>query len=434
MKQNLKYLACLIFMIFLQGTGFSLLAQQSSKTLLNTGTLPNGIGVQLKNKRYTNQDLDKIKELGLTWVRHGFIWSSVEKVKGEYDFSYYDEAVRNITEKGLNIVGCIAFSNQLYGAHAKDEPGRTGYANFAAALVARYKDYNIVWEIWNEPNTMTFWGRHGGVGNSELYASEYVGLVKAAVPAMKKADPDCIIFGGAVSNMWIESYKWMSYCFRDGLLATGIDVLSVHPYGLKAPEDYVFAYDTTRTLMLNAGGPVLPLFDTERGFPLGENEGYAGGDSEHSKEYQAWHIVRQYLIDRYLGVIGTIWYEWSGTDNEINFSLFSKDEELPVYTATKVMIDQLSGYTFEKRIELNNPRDFVLMFLNKNGKRKLVAWTSPPPMETVDKTRPHEVTIPVDQNGTYQLVDIYGKESKKTSGNLRLMLTGSPKYILLNNK
>ncbi len=56
--------------------------------------------------------------------------------------------------------------------HAKDEPGRTGYAKFAAALAAHYKDYDIVWEIWNEPNTMTFWGKHGKKGNTPEYAEE----------------------------------------------------------------------------------------------------------------------------------------------------------------------------------------------------------------------------------------------------------------------
>ena len=106
---------------------------------------------------------------------------------------------------------------------------------FAAELVKHYKGRNIIWEIWNEPNTMTFWGRHGKVGNSPQYAREYTDLVRAAVPAMKKANPDCVILAGSVSNMWSESYKWMSYCFADGMLDIHWDIWSVHPYGVKAP-------------------------------------------------------------------------------------------------------------------------------------------------------------------------------------------------------
>ena len=117
---------------------------------------------------------------------------------------------------------------------------------------------------------MTFWGRHGKVGNSPQYAREYTDLVRAAVPAMKKANPDCVILAGSVSNMWSESYKWMSYCFADGMLDIHWDIWSVHPYGVKAPEDYMEAYSHTRNLMKKAGGDTGRLWiNSERGFPLG---------------------------------------------------------------------------------------------------------------------------------------------------------------------
>ena len=101
----------------------------------------------------------------MKWVRRGFIWESIEREKGVYDFSQYDRFVNDCEKRGLKIIGCMAFSNKLYG-HVKDEPARSAYADFAAELVKHYKGRNVIWEIWNEPNTMTFWGRHGKVGNS----------------------------------------------------------------------------------------------------------------------------------------------------------------------------------------------------------------------------------------------------------------------------
>lgn len=400
--------------------------------ILSKTMVTDGFGVQLKGHSDSKEDLDHVKDLGLSWVRHGFIWSSVEKQKGVYDFSSYDKLMEDCHERGFKMVGCIAFGNEtVYGVHAKDEPARSAYARYAAELVKRYRDYNIVWEIWNEPNTMTFWGKHGGVGNSEQYAAQYLDLVKAAVPAMRKADPDCIILGGSVSNMWSKSYQWMNFAFKRGLLKTGIDILSVHPYGLKSPEDYVEAYDTTRTMMVNAGGPVLPLFDTERGFPLGKLEGYAGGDEKMSLEYQAWHIVRQYLIDQYLDVVGTIWYEWIGTGKEEGFSLYREVEPLPAYMATRVLIQQLKGFKLDGRIETGAKRDFVLRFIHPSGAVKLVAWAAPPLMESPDKIVPHTVSIAVEKKGAFETTDIYGNKGtiRSHDGRIQLQLSGAPLYV-----
>ncbi len=401
-------------------------------TILSTKMVPDGFGVQLKNHSHSREDLNRIKDLGLTWVRHGFIWKAVEKQQGVYDFGLYDDVVKDCRKLGLKMVGCIAFGNEaVYGVHAKDEPARSAYARFAAEVVARYKEYDIVWEIWNEPNTMTFWGKHGGVGNSEQYASEYLDLVKTAVPAMKKANPDCIILGGSVSNMWSKSYQWMNFAFQKGLLKSGINILSVHPYGLKSPEDYIEAYDTTRVMMANAGGPILPLFNSERGFPLKNLEGFAGGDAKMQLEYQAWHTVRQYLIDMYLNVIGTIWYEWTGIEKEKAFSLYDKETTLPLYTATQVLIKQLKGFELEKRINIGAARDFVLRFKNASGEVKLVVWTAPPPTESPDKIVPHMVLLPVEENGIFQLSDIYGNVDniKAKDNNIHIELSGAPKYI-----
>jgi hypothetical protein len=404
----------------------------SNSTLLPGTTIADGWGVQLKRHSNTPADLDQIKALGLTYVRHGFIWESIEKEKDIYDFSYYDRLVKDCKARGLKIVGCIAFNNiKIYGVHAKDEPARSAYARFAAALVNHYKGYNIIWEIWNEPNVMTFWGRHGGVGNSEQYATEYLGLVKATVAAMRATDPNCVILGGSVSNMWTESYKWMNFAFQKGLLKTGISALSVHPYGVKSPEDYIKAYDTTRKMMLNAGGPMLPLINSERGFPLGKMEGFAGGDSSQQYQYQAWHIVRQYLVDKYLSVNGTIWYEWIGAGNEKDFSLYQPGSPLPIFTACKVLIEQLNGYHLDKRLATGSNRDFILKFTHPSGAVKLVAWTAPPPMTSPDKIVPHLVSIPIEKSGEIETVDLYGNKGKLLSKgrSIAVQLSGAPQYI-----
>lgn len=410
-----------------------LLGADAKVSLSRQVAFPNNMGVQLKGDNDNEENLDVIQSVGFRWVRRGFIWESMEKDKGVYDFSFYDAFVEHCEARGLNVIACMAFSNKLYG-HVKDEPARTAYARWAAALAEHFKGRNVVFEIWNEPNTMTFWGRHGKVGNSAQYAKEYTDLVKAVVPAMKAADPDCILLAGAVSNMWTESYKWMGFCFsNENMLQQDWDVWSVHPYGLKAPEDYLEAYDITRNLMKEAVGKddTRLWIDSERGFPLGKKEGYAGGDEAKAEEYQSWHVVRQYLIDAYEGLPATIWYEWGGNEG---FALYKNKELTPAGKACRVLANQLSGYTLKERLNTESDRDFVFLFTDEKGHDKLVCWAAPPRMESPDKIVEHEISITVPQKrGKVSVADIQGRKHKAKvhAGTLTIVVGGAPQYVTL---
>lgn len=171
-----------------------------------------------------------------------------------------------------------------------------------------------------------------------------------------------------------------------------------------------------------------PLPDSERGYPVGKAEGYAGGDPVLSREYQSWHLVRQYLCDQLAGIRLTIWYQWSGNEG---FELLVNDKPATALNACRVMIAQISGYKLEKRIALASDQDYVLQYRNAAGEVKLVAWTSPPPGESQDKTVTHAVDLPVDTAGSATITQIYGDSAPGTitAGKLSLMLSGIPQYV-----
>ncbi|HEX4124319.1 MAG TPA: cellulase family glycosylhydrolase [Tepidisphaeraceae bacterium] len=386
----------------------------------------------MKGNNSTPAELDKIAALGFKYVRRGFIWESIERNKGVYDFSNVDQFMKDCDARGLSVIGCMAFSNKLYGKVTTDA-GREGYAKFAAALAAHFKGQNILWEIWNEPNVKTFWGAQStGTHNSEQYAGEYVALVRATVPAMKAANAHCFVLGGAVSGLWSESFKWQQFCFKKGVLKTGIDAWSVHPYSSKSPEDVIESYQTVRKMMVASGGSVdFPIINSERGYPLGKAEGYAGGDIALSKQYQAWHFVRQQLVDMLSGVRLTSWYEWSGKEG---FSLYQPGTPLPIYNACKVMMEQLDGYRIDKRLPTSRDRDFVLRMVNeKTGGIKLVAWSAPPPEGTPDAAPKHSIDIPVTAGGVLRDCDIYGQQTAvhANGGKISLDISGAPQYVTL---
>ena len=397
-------------------------------------TIPQSCGVQVKGKEMGPESLDLIKELGVKVVRRGLLWEGVEKSTGNYDFSDYDEFFKLCKERGLTIIAPLAFKNKLYPDPTQDERGRQAFAKFCGAAAGHYRGETVIWEIWNEPNVQTFWGKHGKGHNSDQYADEYIAMLNACVPLMRKADPKCTILGGAVSGLWEESFKWMDFCFQKGILKTGIDAWSVHPYSTASPESYIDAYARMRASMKQyAAKTNVIVINSERGFPVKKGaEGYSGGSENKVYEYQAWQLVRQFMIDQSCDIKLTSWYEWGGTEG---FALYNAKEKIknPAYNAYKVMIDQLTGYHFDKRIKLTSDLDYVMQFVNRNGAVKLVAWTASSEPKNLDATVPHEVTLPVATSGPFETFSIYGEKGSvavKDKG-IVVNLTGAPQYISL---
>jgi hypothetical protein len=392
-------------------------------------TVPLAFGLQLKPKDTAPESLDAVKDAGFRLVRRGFNWEAIEKEKGVYDFGASDAFLEEARKRGLRVLGCIAFGNKLYGP-VREAAGRDAYAAFAAALARRYKDHNVLWELWNEPNTLTFWGRHGKKGNTEAYAVEYTELVKKAVPAMREADPGCFVMAGSVSCLWSESYVWIDACFQHGIRDAGISAWSVHPYSSKSPEENIPKFAEVRSIQAKHGVTGLPLLNSERGYPIRKAEGWAGGPDSLAPEFQAWHLVRQHLVDLLCDLRTTVWYEWSGDD----FGIAPPGgKPRPALLAAKVLAEQLDGYALSRRLPLESPADFALLFEKASGEQKVVAWTSPPDGQPPDKAVPHPIDLAVAGAGPFGVCDLYGKTATVAAkgGHITVTLAGAPQYITL---
>lgn len=398
-------------------------------------TVPHFMGVNLKPHNFDEATLQRVHDMGFGIVRRGIYWNSVEKEKGVYNFDDYDAPIKKAKELGLKLNMVLFSRNKLYDdarSGFPTEEARKGFAAFAAAAAERYRDLDIYWEIWNEPNTMTFWGKHGK-GNTPEYAAEYTALVKEVVPAILKADPDAFITAGSVSNYWSKSYEWTEYCFERGILDAGFHAWSVHPYGVKTPEEFAEGHTITRNLLIRYGKPDMPIINTERGFAVKQREeGWSGGSKERAKEFQAWHFVRQFMIDQLNNVPLTVWYEWDGDV----FGIVAKDdpgaEPYPVQRAATTMLAQLNGYRVVNRAETDNELDYIVVMENDQQHQKLVVWTAPPPAQAPDAFTPHRVSIQLPNNASSATIaDVYGTESTiaTRNGAISIEISGSPQYI-----
>src|ERR1039458_8152580 len=76
--------------------------------------LPAGVGVNIHFARGHERDLDLIAAAGFKFTRMDFSWGGIEREKGIYDWSAYDELTANLDRRGLRAYYIFDYSNPLY--------------------------------------------------------------------------------------------------------------------------------------------------------------------------------------------------------------------------------------------------------------------------------------------------------------------------------
>ena len=217
------------------------------------------------------KEMELMHEGGVESIRLTAHWGSVEFVPGARDWSSLDSLVLETTARGIQpmvvLYGSPDWVAQVDGRQcARDcsiiapasKQTRRAFARFAQDAVARYGPGGDfweppasdpsqpapcqctfaqpvrVWQVWNEQNTVKYYG-------PKVNVRGYAKLVKAAGPAIKAADPDAeVMLGG----MWgPESLKegnkpppvtiftdYMKRFYRVKGIKKAFDSLAIHPY------------------------------------------------------------------------------------------------------------------------------------------------------------------------------------------------------------
>ncbi len=200
---------------------------------------------------------DELYDLGLKWVRTAFWgdtalnWHRVRRAPGTYFVAA--EAEQYITELAT---GGITFILNLGVGLGADRPKDTwlrtpeemdDYREYAQFMVRHFKDRVQYYEIWNEPDSGTPWGR--------IAAVDYAALIKHTVPAIRGEYTEAKVVIGATGGWWQQRFPGYGmfgrYSFhRDYLMevicsgvATLVDGISWHPlYGHRADDPYYRNY------------------------------------------------------------------------------------------------------------------------------------------------------------------------------------------------
>jgi len=137
-----------------------------------------------------------MKEAGVGWVRVDFLWDEIEPCEGEFKFEKYDQIVELCVKNKISILGLLDYcapwataSGQWNYPPAENKT----FVNYAAKVIGRYKDKIKYWEVWNEPDSPTYWAAQDGM-------KRYCSLLKDVYIAAKKADPGCKILNGGLAQ------------------------------------------------------------------------------------------------------------------------------------------------------------------------------------------------------------------------------------------
>ncbi len=219
-----------------------------------------------------NKTLDELASLGVKDIRIAVPWIFMQPTSSQsYDWSALDRVVNAAADRDMGVLGVISATPIWAGTPLNGHPNPASYADFASAVATRYQAKISAYEIWNEPNGVTFW--------SPLSVKAYTNMLKAAYPAIKAADPNATVIGGvlgAVSNIpgvSTSAVRFVKEMYADG--AQGFfDALSFHPYHYVVPfslgpsaEYPIEQVAAIRALMAANGDAALKLWATEYGLP-----------------------------------------------------------------------------------------------------------------------------------------------------------------------
>jgi len=324
------------------------------------GSLP-FYGIQLRDVPSQFDLLPQARDAGMQTVRFNLRWAEVEPVNTDpptYEWEDYDALVRAAADAGLAIVLTVR-DNPSWAASTAcgpiDRVPLSRFADFLRAAVARYSapPYNVkFWELYNEPdNKRLDMPQQGGCWGN--YPTEYAGLLNAAYPAIKAADPHSQLVFGGLALEEIDGTYFNVYFLNQVLAAPGghqFDVMNFHyyrafhwrwdPFG----ADLIGKTAYVRGVLAQAGLDK-PIILTEVGYPsAGPPEDGQDYSDVMSSRYVAQALTRAHAAD----LRSVVWFEMMDDPNDPRkYGLLGADgTPKPAYSAFQTLTDEIGAAAF----------------------------------------------------------------------------------------
>lgn len=355
-----------------------------------------GVNVHFNRASTAQAEFDQVGA-AFRVARVDFSWQSIETTAGQYDFSNYDALHASFAAAGVSPYFILDYGNKNVPACAGQKGPRTkgcidAFVAFAIAAMRRFKMATppALWELWNEPNSLNFWG-HGQYGNATEYSVLALALHDARVAAglvdgVDLVGPAVCAFGGVHNNM---TWDFLQTCADTGALRT-FDAISVHSYrqSFMSPESVQADYARLRAI-----APGMAIVSGEWGWSTcepGVNATNCPWSATTATETQAArYLARQWLVNRLSGVGVSIYYDYvddcdDPTSRECRFgttraapSATAPHAPKPAYLAAATLQKHLGALNFSGRVAIAGDDDaYALSF---GGGAAFAVWTAAGP-------------------------------------------------------
>lgn len=237
-------------------------------------------------------DYDRMGQGKIGVLRIPFAWPSIQPTDTTtFNWSSVDQQVANAAQRGITVEPFLSGSPD-WVAHLdgyscsgpscvpfapKGPQALAAWSNFVSAAVARYgptgtfwtenptipKTPIVVWQIWNEMNSKTFFAPKP---NPKSYAT----LLGMAADAIRAKDPSAdIVLGGMAglegSKKATPAWDYLAKLYKVSGAKSDFDGVAAHPYGVKL-EAVTEQIDEFRAVMKKARDSKAGFWITEIGW------------------------------------------------------------------------------------------------------------------------------------------------------------------------
>jgi hypothetical protein len=180
------------------------------------------------NAAELQDQLARMSEIGVTWVRQRFTWSAFAADPTD-NAETYDGIITAISQHPT--LRLIVVLEDASG----ELPDMDAYAQAAATFARRYGEIIDIYQIWDEPNLGATWG-------GEPQVTEYAALLSASYNAIHSNDPQATVLSAALAPTLETGRTNISdLLYLDALYALGLrdfsDGIAAKPYGFDAPPN-----------------------------------------------------------------------------------------------------------------------------------------------------------------------------------------------------
>lgn len=323
-----------------------------------------GTGVNIQFTSAPKGELELLTKGGFKYTRSLVAWQDTEPAPGKYDFSKFEGLLRDLKSKGVRPIFCLSGSNSAYQLGAPTMPeARAAFARWAGQAAMQFKGEEIVWEIWNEPNTEQSW-------KPSPSPAEYTALAVETAKAMRTSDTTCRIIAPAGAGV---DAQFLNSSLTEELLGL-IDGVSIHPNRTGGPESLANEIQPIRDMIKSrapAGRKELPILCT--------SWGYSTARGKNTEGRQAMYATRMWLLNSALGIQVTVYDSWQDNgpdpDNPAHrLGLVRENLDLkPSFIAVKEVQEKFRGCTKFRWLPQKDPLDWVIVGAG-NGKLVQARW------------------------------------------------------------